>query len=133
MTEITPELMDRVELAIRSIRDEDDQFLCTDGTPNLRKIACHVRAELTRKQEFRDGEVVIRISPDGSPPRPIYIQGDFYDPTEVCRPLRLSEMPKAVEDLREAVVSVTGPNYQDNNRSRVLTQALQVFDSKIEP
>ena len=64
-----------------------------------------IMAELNiPKVTFRDGEVVIRDAPDGSPRRPIYFEDDGWDPDETSlRHLNHSELPQYVHDLADCM------------------------------
>ncbi len=86
--------------------------------------AREVLKRLTRpKHNFREGEVIhVSYMEDGQPTGE-YLQWDYGDDFSTTRSLRLSEMPQAVEDLRNAVAKIP---------AAMADAALAKFDAEIE-
>ena len=94
------------------------------------------------KHEFREGEVV--RSENGNLAEVVGNVAATSIGTinlAICRPLRLSEMPKAVEDLRESLRPIAAlwadergvtSTEQYNLMSRAVLNAIAAFDSAIE-
>lgn len=102
------------------------------GGDDIDEFCDNVTAELTRPQhEFREGEVVFHSYLEDDQPTGEYFQWEgAEDIPSTARPLRLSEMPQAVEDLRNAIDCVLDGMQGGMDH---LANALAAFDEKVKP
>ena len=105
--------LEEIEAAIRRIFTLDESG----------RISRAVIAELTRSNDFRDGEILIKKNNEFGCIKVREGGGMKY---LNYRPLRLSEMPRAVEDLRKYVQSRIG-------KQEGAAAALAAFDERVKP
>lgn len=122
--------MEEIRAAIGRAAVQTDDF--TSSPAQL------IVAELTRpKHKFRAGEITVERWPNSHLEKLIRINEATN--LEYCRPLRLSEMPKAVEDLRRFVDWVAAqknilPSQRASKKAiiREAVKDLAKFDAEIE-
>ncbi len=128
MTDFTPEQIEAIEAAVRM------EHNTTAAAGNPLSLMCSVdladciMAELQNKPTFRKGEVfAVPYKTD---------QWDYFkysgQDNPDARHLTLSEMPQAVEDLRNAAHEILTLLF-NGEITRELSNALAAFDAQVKP
>ena len=126
----------RVEAAINNVDAGEKGYTSLP----LHIIRDKIMAELRKPEhEFREGEVVVYKYPEEDAKTYGLSDKEYFetwidDKSDIAshfRPLRLSEMPQAVEDLREACFCILN-SIADSDDKAYLKQALADFDARVE-